>query len=82
MLMDAKIQISDKKKRDKIFSKLPIYKDAALRQLHRVSSKRTDGVPGIDIRAIKDRLKQEAIAIYGEELVVDVLVTKVLMAAN
>lgn len=82
MVLDAKIEISDKKRREEIFAKLPFFKDAALRMLHRNSSLRTDGVPGIDLRAIKERLKEEAVAIYGEKLVVNVLVTKVLLASN
>lgn len=82
MYLDAKIELSDRKKADDVFARLPFFRDVALRELHRTSVVRQDGVPGIDIRAIKERLKARAVEIYGEQLVTQVLVTKLLLAAN
>ncbi len=82
MYLDAKIELTDRSKADEVFSRLPFFRDKALRELHRKSVIRTDGIPGIDIRAIKERLKLMAIEIYGEKLVSQVLVTKLLQAAN
>jgi len=82
MYLDAKIELTDRSKADYVFSKLPFFRDAALRELHRESVIRKDGVPGIDIRAIKERLKAQAIEVYGTRLVTQVLVTKLLLAAN
>ena len=82
MYLDAKIQLTDRSKADDVFAKLPFFRDEALRELHRTSVSRKDGVPGIDIRAIKERLKASAVGLYGENLVAQVLVTKLLFAAN
>ena len=82
MYLDAKIELSDRNMADSVFARMPFFRDQALRELHRTPVDRKDGVPGIDIRAIKQRLKARAIEIFGEELVTQVLVTKLLKAAN
>jgi flagellar basal body-associated protein FliL len=82
MYLDAKIELTDRSKTDVIFAKLPFFRDQALRELHRTSVLRQDGVPGIDIRAIKERLKARAVEIYGDKLINQILVTKLVFAAN
>jgi len=82
MYLDAKIELTDRNRAESVFARLPFFRDEALRELHRKAVDRVDGVPGIDIRAIKERLRARAIEVYGEKLVTQVLVTKLLRAAN
>ncbi len=82
MVADVKIEISDKNKRDNVLANMSFFRDAALRDLHRETNNRTDGVPGIDIRFIKERMTKIAVEQLGEELVIKVYVTKLLKAAT
>jgi hypothetical protein len=82
MFMDAKIVLKDRSNSDLVFAQLPFFRDMVLRELHRSKVAREDGVPGVDIRAIKERLLKGAIELYGPEVVDGVLVTKLILSSN
>ena len=82
MYMDAKIVLADRSDADIVFADLPFYRDRVLRQLHTGDLIREDGVPGVDIRAIKERLFVSAKELYGEEMITGVLVTKLILSSN
>ena len=82
MYMDAKIVLKDRSDADRVFAQLPFYRDKVLRVLHSDKVTREDGVPGIDIRAIKERLHKQASELYGNDIVDGVLVTKMILSSN
>ena len=82
MFMDAKIVLKDRSDSDMVFSELPFYRDMILRKLHKEKVGREDGVPGIDIRAVKEHMFNSAIELYGAKVVESVLVTKLILSSN
>ena len=82
MFMDAKIVLKDRSDSDLVFAELPFFRDKVFRALHKENVNREDGVPGIDIRAIKDSMFKVAIELYGDKIVDGVLVTKLILSSN
>jgi len=82
MYMDAKIVLKDRADSDRVFAELPFFRDKVFRELHSKKVMRDDGVPGIDIRAIKERLHEQAVELYGNDIVDGVLVTKMILSSN
>jgi hypothetical protein len=82
MFMDAKIVLKDRSDADIVFAEMPFFRDRVLRDLHLKRVDRDDGVPGVDIRAVKERMSAIAIELFGEEVVDGVLVTKLILSSN
>ena len=82
MFMDAKIVLKDRSDSDMVFAELPFYRDMIMKKLHKEKVGREDGVPGIDIRAVKEHMYKTAIELYGETVVDGVLVTKMILSSN
>jgi hypothetical protein len=82
MFMDAKIVLKNRDDSDWVFSELPFYRDEVFRELHRQSYSRKDGIPGLDIRSIKEHMLKLAKDKYGDETVTDILITKLILASN
>ena len=82
MYMDAKIVLNDRSDSDVIQSKLPFFRDKILKELHKGNLLRDDGVPGLDIRMIKEKMFKDAVDMYGPEIVVGILVTKLILSSN
>ena len=82
LYIDVKIEVVDDGEVKRVQSELPILRDAALRELHKGSVMRTDGVLGVDLRAMKKRLVESLNAALGEPLVSRVLISKLVKAAG
>jgi hypothetical protein len=68
MFMDAKIVLKNRDDANWVFSELPFYRDKVLRELHSKSFSRKDGVPGMDIRAIKAQMFKIAEDMYSGDV--------------
>lgn len=82
LYIDVKLEVADDGDIGRVQSVLPLVRDAALRELHRGSVMRTDGVLGVDLRAMKQRLLKSMNAALGEELLSKVLISKLVKAAG
>ena len=82
MYMDAKIVLKDRSDADMVFNEMSFFRDKVLRELHAHSVARKDGVPGVDIRTLKDRMSKIAIELFGVEVVDGVLVTKLILSSS
>lgn len=80
LYMDVKLELTDDGNVNHVQSLLPILRDAAMRELHRGSLLRTDGVLGIDIRAMKVRLTKSMNTALGENMLSRVLISKLVKA--
>jgi flagellar basal body-associated protein FliL len=82
LYVDLKIELLDDGEINRVQSELPLLRDAALRELHKGSLMRTDGVLGVDLRAMKKRLVQSMNTALGEPLISKVLISKLTKAAG
>ena len=80
LYIDIKIEVADDGEVKHVQSELPILRDAALRALQKESVMRTDGVLGVDLRAMKKRLVESLNTALGEPLVSRVLISKLVKA--
>ena len=80
LYIDIKIEVADDSEVKRVQSELPILRDAALRALHKGSVMRTNGVLGVDLRAMKKRLVESLNTALGEPLVSRVLISKLVKA--
>ena len=82
LYIDLKIEVADDGEVKRVQSEIPLLRDAALRELHKGSVMRTDGVLGVDLRAMKKRLVESMNKVLGEPIVSKVLISKLVKAAG
>ena len=80
LYIDIKIEVADDGEVKRVQSELLILRDASLRALHKGSVMRTDGVLGVDLRAMKKRLVESLNTALGEPLISRVLISKLVKA--
>lgn len=76
LYVDLKLEVLDDGNVKHVQSYIPILRDAAMRELHRSSLLRTDGVLGVDLRGMKKRLLKSMNDALGEQLLSKVLISK------
>lgn len=74
LYVDLKLEVTDDGNVKHVQTLNPILRDAAMRELHRSSLLRTDGVLGVDLRAMKKRLLKSMNDALGEQLLSKVLI--------
>ncbi len=74
--LGVSIQVGDEKTRRKAYQRLPLFRDAFLKELNSGALRRNDGVRVLDLAAIKRRLRSRAEAILGKANVRAVLLTQ------
>lgn len=82
LYLDVKIEVADDGDVNRVQGEIPLLRDAALRELHKGSIMRKDGVLGVDLRAMKQRLVTSMNTALGEPLVSKVLISKLVKAAG
>ena len=82
LYVDLKLEVTDDGNVKHVQTLNPILRDAAMRELHRSSLLRTDGVLGVDLRAMKKRLLKSMNDALGEQLLSKVLISKLVKTGS
>ena len=82
LYVDLKLEVTDDGNVKHVQTLIPILRDAAMRKLHRSSLLRTDGVLGVDLRAMKKRLLKSMNDALGEQLLSKVLISKLVKTGS
>ena len=82
LYLDVKLEVEDDGNVKHVQANIPILRDAALRELHRVSLLRKDGVLGVDLRAMKKNLLKVMNDTLGEPMLSKILISKLVKTAG
>lgn len=80
VLIDLRLEVADERRIDEVVALLPRIRDQIMRDLHRNSGGRADGIGSIDLLRLKASALVLANQVLGENMIKAVLITSVAKA--